>query len=86
MGRPSRRITRSVQRVYSQTMGLNSSSTCAIGPTTAMATRSGSAMPRRLGTRSANTTNTEVTAATDATSDRLAAVRSGSHGRSASAR
>ena len=44
-----------------------------MGPTTRSATRSGSAMPRRLGTRSANTTNTEVTAATESTKDSVSA-------------
>ena len=76
----------SVQRVYNQTMGLKTSRKRSIGPTTAIATRSGSAMPRRLGTRSAKTTNSEVTAATEPANASVAAVRSGNQFFSAAAK
>ena len=58
-------MIRSVQREYSHTMGLSAHSTACMGPIRRSAMRSGWVMPRRLGSRSANTTNSEVTPSTD---------------------
>ncbi|MPN27205.1 hypothetical protein SDC9_174632 [bioreactor metagenome] len=60
-GRPSSLKIKSVVLAYSHTTGLNSFMHHSMGPGTRTAQRSGSAMPRRLGSRSANRMNSEVT-------------------------
>ena len=86
VGRPSSRMMTSVQRVYSHTSGLKATNTLPMGPTTHIATRSGWAMLRRLGTRSAKTTNIDVTTATEPANARLVAVRGDSHWPSSASR
>jgi hypothetical protein len=67
VGKPSRRNSRLAVSLYSHNSGRSQRIRKPIGPATAIAMRSGDAMPRRLGIRSANRMNRDVTSVKDST-------------------
>ena len=80
VGRPSRAARRLASQLNSHTSGLNSAVSHCMGRLTNTASRSGSAIERRLGSRSASRMNSEVMRTKEARKPTVAAVSGASQG------